>query len=92
MVCEHLLKLEAELIEAEIKETYRGQAWSDNCREWVYYDIVLDTDSLQKRLTFPPCVIVHENLDPKSGQERGFYCTECKDGIMGLLSDGKIFG
>ena len=91
MVCEHLVKLEAELIEAGIKETARGQVWTNNCREWVYFDIVLDTESISKRMNFAPCVRVHENLDQKSGTERGFYCEACKDGIMGLISGAEIF-
>jgi hypothetical protein len=91
MVCEHLIKLENELTGAGIQETSRGQAWSDNCREWVYFNVVLNTDSLAKRLNLPACVVVHENLDPKSGTERGFYCETCKDGIMGRISGAEIF-
>jgi hypothetical protein len=91
MVCEHLAKLEEELIKANIKETYRGQVWTKNCREWVYFDVVLNTESLSKRLNLPSCVSIHENLDPKSGTERGFYCEICKDGIMGLISGGETF-
>jgi hypothetical protein len=91
MVCRHLAPLENELIKANVQETYRGQAWTKNCREWVYFNCVLDTAALAARFQFPPCVKVHENLDPKSGTERGFVCTECHDGIMGLLSGVKIF-
>ena len=91
MVCQHLAILEDELIQANIKETYRGQAWSKDCREWVYFDAVLDTSTLASRLQFPSCVKVHENLDPKSGQERGFFCELCKDGIMGKISGAKKF-
>ncbi|MCJ7545609.1 MAG: hypothetical protein MUP30_02100 [Deltaproteobacteria bacterium] len=90
MVCEHLAPLEDELNRANIKETYRGKAWTKNCREWVYFDVVLDTASLAARFRFPPCVRVHENLDPKSGVERGFVCEKCNDGIMGLLSGAEI--
>jgi hypothetical protein len=32
-------------------------------------------------------VVIHENLDNKSGMERGLVCTECKDAIMGLHPD-----
>lgn len=91
MVCEHLIKLEKELLDAGITETYRGQAWSDNCREWVYFDTVLNTDSLAKRLNLPSCVRIHENLDQKSGTERGFVCEICNDGIMGRISGAEIF-
>ena len=91
MTCQHLRGLEAELIAAGVKGTYRGTPWTKNCREWVYFDVVLDTSALISRMGFPSCVRVHENLDPKSGTERGFVCTECKDAIMGLLSGGKVY-
>ena len=42
MLCDHLKPLEAELKQSGIKEAYRGQAWSHNCREWVYFDCHLD--------------------------------------------------
>ncbi len=91
MVCEHLAPLENELIKTNVKETYRGQVWTKNCREWVYFDCVLDTASLAARFSFPPCVKVHENLDQKSGLERGFVCEECHDGIMGLVTGARTF-
>jgi hypothetical protein len=42
MTCEHLLPLEEALLAEGIRETSRGQAWSENCREWVYFDCRLD--------------------------------------------------
>lgn len=92
MVCQHLAKLENELVRANVKETYRGKVWTKNCREWVYFDIVLQTESLSARLNLPSFVRVHENLDTKSGTERGFVCEICKDGIMGHISGGETFG
>ena len=91
MTCQHLKALEAELIAAGVKETYRGAAWTKNCREWVYFDVVLDTSDLSARFKFPPCVKVYENLDEKSGTERGFECTECKDAITGRISGARIY-
>jgi hypothetical protein len=91
MVCEHLAPLEKYILDSGLKETSRGQAWSSNCREWVYFDVVLDTPTLQERFAFPECVEIHENLDPKSGTERGFYCKQCHDGVMGLLKGERIF-
>ncbi len=91
MTCQHLRSLEAELISAGVKETCRGAVWTKNCREWVYFDVVLDTDSIASRMKLPPCVQVHENLAPKSGTERGFVCNECNDGIMGLISGDKVY-
>lgn len=40
-MCEHLIGLDKELKSLGIRETYRGQPWSENCREWAYYDCVL---------------------------------------------------
>lgn len=91
MVCSHLSELETELIEAGFAETFRGQAWSDNCREWVYFDVVLDVGALSERLVFGPTVKVHENSDPRSGLEIGFVCGQCHDGIMGRVEGSKRY-
>ncbi len=85
MVCEHLQPLEAELKQAGIKETFRGQAWSHNCREWVYFDCHLDLASIRQRLNLAACVIDHENTDSHSGTERGLVCQEHHDAIVGTL-------
>jgi hypothetical protein len=84
VVCEHLALLERALLESGAVETFRGRAWSRNCREWVYFDLVLDTAALQQRFQLGPPVEVHENTDAKSGLERGFVCTACQDGVMGV--------
>ena len=92
-MCEHLAALDAELKARRIKETSRGQAWSDNCREWVYYDCVLVLDKLRQRFNFPAFVQDHVNDDQRSGMEAGFYCDLCKDGVMGhhsFFGSGKI--
>ena len=85
MVCKHLAELESALLAAGYPVTFRGKAWSDNCREWVYFDVILDVDAVKKKIKLPACVSVSENLDPKSGEERGFYCKDCQDGVMGYL-------
>ena len=56
MVCEHLSQLEAELLAAGVTETFLGTAWSDNCLEWVYFDCLLDRDSIRRRIEFPAFV------------------------------------
>lgn len=84
MVCEHLILLDNELSVLGIKETFRGQAWSKNCREWVYYDCYLDRDSLRKRMSFDPCIKNHDHLGTHDGQEAGFFCKIHHDGIMGV--------
>jgi hypothetical protein len=85
MVCEHLRQLEQELLQSGVKETYRGQAWSHNCREWVYFHCVLDLVALRERMQFDACVEDHEHRGTHDGSETGFVCTQCHDGIMGVL-------
>jgi hypothetical protein len=83
-MCDHLQPLEDYLKAEKISETFRGQEWSDNCREWVYFDCFLETESLRSRFHFPSFVVRHENTDERSGTELGLVCTQCKDAIMGL--------
>lgn len=83
MTCSHLILLEKELLSFEIKETFRGKAWSKNCNEWVYFDCYLDLQSIRQRINFSTCVIDHHHLGAHDGQESGFVCTLCNDAIMG---------
>lgn len=82
-MCKHLEILENYIKEAGFKETFRGQPWSSNCREWVYYNGVLNTQRLKEKLKLVPPILIHDYFDPKAGSELGFVCTECYDGIMG---------
>ncbi len=84
MTCEHLRQLEDAMIAAGIRETYRGQPWTNNCREWVYFDCFIDTDAVRQSFTFTSCVSEHAHRGTHDGQERGFECSECHDGIMGV--------
>jgi hypothetical protein len=96
MTCEHLNPLEAELIAAGIPVTFRGQAWSSNCREWVYFDCWLDRAAIRQRLVIAECVQDHDHRGTHDGQEAGFFCAACKDGIMGVHESVKagalVFG
>ena len=94
MVCKHLQQLEQEIIQAGIIETFRGQAWTKNCREWVYFDCYLDRESIKKRFAFPDHIIEHQHRGTHDGQESGFVCEKCHDAIMGhysAQSSSKIF-
>jgi hypothetical protein len=84
MVCEHLRPLEELLIARGIRVTFRGQAWSMNCREWVYFDCFLDTNAIRKAMTFPVYVQDHAHRGTHDGEERGLVCTQCHDAIIGL--------
>ena len=84
MLCVHLAALEAELLAADVPLTFRGRPWTSNCREWAYFDCWLDRPALRARLKLAACVVDHEHLGTHSGQEAGFVCSECHDGIMGV--------
>ncbi len=83
MVCEHLRLLEQELLAAGVEATYRGQPWTSNCREWVYFNCCFDKASIRARLPLAECVKDHEHRGTHDGQEAGFYCSACHDGVMG---------
>jgi hypothetical protein len=95
MVCEHLAPLEQALLLRNFTVTSRGQAWSKNCREWVYFDCFLDIPAIQAHVRLPECVTTHSHRGTHDGQELGFVCTLCNDAIMGLYEPvpGKpVFG
>lgn len=83
MTCEHLRSLEEAIIASGIQETFRGQAWSKNCREWVYFDCYIDLVSVREHFTFADCVKEHSHRGTHDGRESGFECSLCHDGIMG---------
>ena len=95
MLCEHLAELEQSLLRANISETYRGQAWSEKCRVWVYFDCVLDIPRLRADFDLASCVEVHEHRGTHDGQELGLVCTTCSDGVMGKhpesATDARVF-
>lgn len=83
MTCEHLRALEQALLASDIRETFRGAAWSNNCREWVYFDCFLNLLAVREIMELPDCVVEHAHRGTHDGQERGFVCTCCNDAIMG---------
>lgn len=84
-VCAHLAAVEAALTARGSRETFRGQAWSERCREWVYFDAVLDREALRREFDLAPCVVDHVHRGIHDGREAGFVCTEHHDGVMGRL-------
>lgn len=87
MTCEHLKELERAIIAAGFRETFRGKAWSDNCREWVYFDCYLASEAIRGKFELADCVKDHAHIGTHDGQESGFVCTIHKDGVMGLHPD-----
>jgi hypothetical protein len=83
MTCTHLRPLEEAIIASGARETFRGQAWSQNCREWVYFDCYIDIEAVSQTFQLPDCVSVHAHRGTHDGQERGFVCSSCHDAVMG---------
>lgn len=85
MTCEHLIELEKAIAAAGFRETFRGAAWSDNCREWVYFDCVLPVDLIRSAFALAECVTDHSHLGTHDGREAGFVCEIHEDGVMGII-------
>lgn len=88
MTCEHLAALEQALAAARIEETYRGQPWSNNCREWVYFRCVLELPAIRARHALADCVKDHVHRGTHDGSEQGLVCEQHYDALMGLHPDG----
>jgi hypothetical protein len=87
-VCEHLQSAKQAILAAGGKITFVGQAWSRNCRNWMYFsDVYIDADALKKRLNLPGCVVVHSHLGTHDGQEHGLICEQHQDAVMGPHRD-----
>lgn len=71
--------------EKRIAITFFGLAWSNATARWIYFDTVLDVEELQSQFELDENMEVHENLDPKSGLERGFVDQTTGEGLMGKL-------
>ncbi len=82
-MCIHLKPLEDYLMVENILEVYRGQVWTKNCREWIYYDAVLNPKKIKEKFHFDDTIIIHDYKDNKVGSELGLVCTLCNDAIMG---------
>ena len=85
MVCQHLLELESVLVQSGIAVTFRGQAWSRNCREWVYFDCFLNTSLIRQEFHLAACVRDHTHRGTHEGSEHGLVCTEHQDALVGLV-------
>jgi len=67
-----------------IHETFRVQAWTQNCREWVYFDCYIDAGAIRRIFRMADCVHDHSHRGTHDGSERGLVCDQChQDGIMG---------
>jgi len=82
-VCEHLQPVEKFVRGKGGRVVSVGRPWSANCHIWVYFDMILDAESLIKGLSVDPCVQIHDHRGTHDGSEHGVVCTIHHDGIMG---------
>ena len=73
------------LIENGIQITFFGQAWSNTSADWIYFDTKLNINRLKRKFKLKDNIVIHENLDPKSGTEKGFIDKLTGEGLMGKL-------
>jgi accessory colonization factor AcfC len=73
------------LLDSGIQVTFFGQAWSNVSGDWIYFDTILNLKRLKRKFNLKDNIVIHENLDPKSGTERGFVDNETGEGLMGKL-------
>jgi hypothetical protein len=65
--------------------TFFGQAWSNVSADWIYFDTKLDLQRLKRKFSLNDDIVIHKNLDPKSGTESGFIDNRTGEGLMGKL-------
>ena len=82
---EKIREMAMHLYMQRIPITIFGKTWSGASNNWIYFDTVLDLEQLRKEFDLGDEFIVHENLDPKSGRERGFIDCKTGEGIMGKI-------
>jgi hypothetical protein len=82
---DELRKLAKKLIKRNTRITFYGKAWSENESDWIYFDKVFDLKKMRKFFSLGENIIEHQNLDNKSGLERGFIDKNTNEGIMGKI-------
>ncbi len=83
-MCIHLQKAEDYIKASGLRESWPGQAWSLNCREWIYFNCSFSPAKLIEKPGPEDCVTIHDYYDIKVGAELGLFCESCKDGIMSI--------
>jgi len=80
-----LRKIAKKLIQENTKITFYGKVWAENESDWIYFDKVLDLKKMREVFSFGKNIIVHQNLDDKSGLESGFIDKDTNEGLMGKV-------
>ena len=80
-----LREIATRLFLQQVPVTAFGKVWSKCTNNWIYFDTCLDIESLKTEYELGDTFEVHENLDPKSGTERGIIDTHTGEAIMGKI-------
>ena len=68
-----------------IEITYFGFTWTKQQANWIYFDTVLNVEKLRNNYQLGAHIVIHENLDPKSGTGKGFIDEQTCEGLMGKI-------
>ena len=68
-----------------IEIDFFGLAWTKQIANWIYFDTVLNVEKLRNKYQLGAHIVIHENLDPKSGMEKGFIDKQTGEGLMGKI-------
>jgi hypothetical protein len=71
------------MISGGMRETFRGRAPSNNCREWVYFDCYIDTEAVRRHFTFADCVIEHAHRGTHDGRRGALSVPPATIPVMG---------
>jgi hypothetical protein len=82
-LCEHLAGALQYILDQGAQIFSCGQAWTENCHIWAYFDTLLDCDGLMTGLSLDPCVQIHDHRGTHEGSERGLVCSVHHDALMG---------
>ena len=82
---EPLRKVAKHLYMQMIPVTSFGKSWGNAAGNWMYFNTVLDMKGLRDEFDLGEHIVEHENLDPKSGTERGFIDQQTGEGLMGRI-------
>lgn len=81
-----LKKLFNYLVENNFNTEFVGKAWNKSNADWYYFDCILNIGKIKSKLSFSHNIVFHENLDNKSGLERGFIDKTTGEAIMGKIN------
>lgn len=66
--------------------SFFGKAWSQLNSNWIYFNTVLNINSLINQFDNERILRIHEYTDLKNGHERGLIDPTTGEGVMGLIS------